>query len=136
MVRKAAGVLASLGLIGGAGSVAYNQHGDATVKITDQNGQVHSVQISSANGTSFSCPSGTDAKLEPIDIRAGRIKLTLQALRRSERQVMTKYPTHTAPHAVVVRYAALIRRDDRLVDAFNAEIDAHNAILHRDCTAD
>ena len=36
MIRKAVGALAGLGLIGGAGSVAYNQHGDATVRITDQ----------------------------------------------------------------------------------------------------
>jgi len=39
-----------------------------------------------------------------------------------------------APAPVVDRYNALGRRDNRLVAAYNAEVEAHNAILERDCT--
>jgi hypothetical protein len=132
VIRKAVAGLAGLGLIGGVGSVAY-KHGDAMVKIKDASGQVHTVVIGGDGGRQYSCPSATDNRLEPIDIRAGRIKLTLQAVRRSEQAIERRYPGHIAPHAVVVRFNALARRDDRLVTAYNAQIDEHNAVLDRDC---
>ena len=136
MIRKAVGALAGLGLIGGAGSVAYDQHGDATVKIKDTAGHVHTVQIAAASGKAFSCPAGTRDKLEPYDLRAGRIKLTLLQVRRTEAAIERRYPTHTAPNAVADRYNALLLRDHRLVVAFNAEVDAHNAIIDSSCTRD
>jgi hypothetical protein len=119
-------------LIGGAGTVVYNNSGDATVRIQDQKtGQVQTVRITSG-GQRFSCPSGTREKLEPHDIRAGRITLTLQQVRREIRKIDDQYPGNVAPGPVVDRYNALVRRDDRLVAAYNAEVD----ILERDCTAD
>lgn len=134
VVRKAVTALAGLGLIGGAGSVVYNQHGDATVKIKDSSGKVHAVVIKS-NGKSFSCPVGTHDKVKQYDINAGRIELTLQAVRRSERAIERRYPKNVAPHKVVVQFNALVKREGRLVDAYNAQADAHNAIINRDCTA-
>ena len=128
--------LTGLGLIGGAGSVVYNHNGDATVKIKDGSGHVRTVQITSAGGKTFSCPSGTHDKTAPIDLEAGRIKLTLQTVRSAERKIELRYPSHTAPAAVADRYNALLRRDNRLVDAFNAQVDAHNAIVDRLCTPD
>lgn len=134
MLRKAAAGLAGLGLIGGAGTVVYNNNGDATVKIKDdRTGKVQSVFLG-GGGKSFSCPSGTHDKVEPYDIKLGRIKLTLQRLRREERGIEKRYPSNRAPNRVVVRYNALGHRDDRLVAAFNAEVDARNAIIDRDCT--
>src|SRR3954466_16164404 len=99
MFRKAAAALAGLGLIGGAGSVAYNQHGDAIVKIKGKDGHVQTVSIKASGGATFSCPSGTRDRLAPLDIKAGRIKLTLQQVRRQENQLERRYPTHEAPHA-------------------------------------
>lgn len=136
MLRQAAASLAGLGLIGGAGTVIYNNSGDATVKITDdKTGKVQTVQIRAAGGKSFSCPVGTNDKLEPYDIKLGRVKLTLQQVRRAERKIDQRYPSHRAPGAVVDRYNALVRRDRRLVAAFNALVDTRNAIVDRDCTA-
>jgi hypothetical protein len=134
MLRKAAAGLAGLGLIGGAGSVVYNHNGDATVKITDAAGHVQTVQLGSGNGRAFSCPDGTSDKLKATDITAGRIKLTLQKVRREEAALERRYPHgRGATQRVVARYSALVHRDNRLVDAFNAAIDAHNAVLHEDC---
>ena len=135
MVRKGVAVLTGLGLLGGAGTVAYNNHGDATVKIKDAHGQVHTVVIKGNSGKQFSCPSGTDDKLKPYDLKAGRIELTLQGVRRSERAIQRRYPKAAAPEKVIVTYKTLIARDDRLVDAFNSQVTAHNAILNRNCTA-
>ena len=133
MVRKAVAALTGLGLIGGAGSVVYNQHGDATVKIKDAGGQVHSVVIGS-DGKQFSCPPGTHEQLQGYDLRAGRIKLTLQAVRRTEHAIEARYPGSVAPHPVVVRFKALHARDNRLVDAYNLQVDEHNAVITRNCT--
>ena len=106
------------------------------MKIKDKNGTVHSVQLTGVGGKKFSCPDGTHDKVAPLDIKLGRIKLTLQQLRVQEDKLDRQYPNHTAPHAVVVRYNALAHRDDLLVAAFNAQVDAHNAIIDRDCTQD
>jgi hypothetical protein len=135
MFRKAAAGLAGLGLIGGAGSVIYGNNGDATVKIKDPaTGQVQSVHLS-GGGPSYSCPDGTGDKLQAYDIKLGRIKLTLQKVRGSERAIETQYPGHNAPARVVARYRALAQRDDRLVAAFNAEVAARNGVLESDCTS-
>jgi hypothetical protein len=46
MLGKVAAGVAGLGLIGGAGTVVYNNHGDATVKIkNEKTGRVQSVRI-------------------------------------------------------------------------------------------
>jgi hypothetical protein len=134
MVRKAVAALTGLGLLGGAGTVAYNNHGDATVKIKDAHGQVHTVVIRSNGGKQFSCPSGTDEQLKPYDVQAGRIELTLQVVRRSERAIEARYPGSVAPHTVVVRYRTLHARDNRLVAAYNAQVTAHNSLIARNCT--
>jgi hypothetical protein len=135
MIRKLAAGLAGLGLIGGAGTVIYNHNGSTTVRITDpKTGQVQSVSIG-ASGQAFSCPAGTRNRLEPYDLEAGRIKLTLLRVRRVERAIERRYPSHNAPSSVARRYNALLRRDNRLVSAFNRAVGAHNAIISRDCTA-
>jgi hypothetical protein len=135
MLGKAAAGLAGLGLIGGTGTVIYNNSGDATVKIKDdRTGRVETVHLTGSNGRTFSCPLGTGDKLEPHDIRAGRIKLTMLRVRRELHGLERRYPSHRGPHNVVVRYNALVDRHNRLVTAFNGEVDTHNAILLRDCT--
>jgi hypothetical protein len=136
MLKKAAATgLAGLGLIGGAGTVVYHDNGDATVTITNSKGEVQSVTLD-AGGQSFSCPNGTTDKVKPHDIKLARIELTLRQVRRAEEKIQRQYPGNEAPAAVIDRYNALGRRDNRLVDAFNAEVDARNAIIDRDCTAD
>ncbi len=136
MLRKAVAGLAGLGLIGGAGSVIYKDNGDAVVQIRDKNtGKVQSVQIGGAHGRWFSCPAGTRDKVEPFDITLGRIKLTLRQLRRKEHGVEQRYPSHYAPSAFVDSYRALLRRDHRLVSAFNVEMDKRNAVIDQECTA-
>jgi hypothetical protein len=134
VLGKVAAGLAGLGLIGGVGTVAYNNHGDATVKIkNNKTGKVQSVRIE-AGGKTFSCPLGIDDKLKRYDIAAGRIKLTLRQVRGEEHVLLARYPAG-APASVVTHFNALRRRDDRLVAAYNGEIRSHNAILRRDCTA-
>ncbi len=133
MIRRLAAGLAGLGLIGGAGTVIYNHNGSTTVRIKDpQTGKVQSVSIG-GTGNAFSCPAGTHKKLEPYDLAAGRIKLTLLRVRRTERALERRYPAHNAPVAVARRYNALLRRDGRLVRAFNRMVDAHNAVIDRLC---
>jgi hypothetical protein len=134
LLGKAAAGLAGLGLIGGTVAVIHNQNGDETVKIkNDTTGQVQTVRISGAGGKPWSCPADEDSKLDPYTVRAGRIKLTLQQVRRVEHQLFRQYPKG-APHRVVVRFNALHLRDGRLVDAYNAQVAEHNAIIRRDCS--
>jgi hypothetical protein len=134
MLGKLVAGLAGLGLIGGAGTVVYNNHGDATVKIkNEKTGRVQSVRIE-AGGKEYLCPMGINEKLKPYDLAAGRIKLTLRQVRRVEHALLRQYPGG-APGSVVTHYNALGRRDDRLVAAYNREIRGHNAILRRDCSA-
>jgi len=135
MLRKVAAGLVGLGLISGAGKVAYDKNGDAVVKITDRKtGKVQTVHINSVHGKSYSCSSGASSKLQAYDIEEGRIKLTLLQVRARERKIERQYSGSVAPHAVVVRYKALNSRDDRLVSAYNKEVEAHNAILGQQCT--
>jgi hypothetical protein len=93
-----------------------------------------SVTLSGVGGT-FSCPEGTHKKVEPYDVTLGRIKLTLQQVRRQEHGLERRYPSHRAPGPAVDKYNALRHRDHRLVAAFNAEVDARNALLKRDCSS-
>ena len=71
MLRAAATGLAGLGLVGGVGSVVYDDDGGAQVTIKDKQGGTESVKIGGGGGKEFSCPSSTSDQLEPIDIRAG-----------------------------------------------------------------
>jgi hypothetical protein len=136
MVKKAAGILARLGHIGGAGSVAYDHHGNATVRIKDKNsGIVHTVHLGGRNGRMYSCPAGEHDKLSRYDLALGRIKLTQQPISRTLRTLDREYPGHTAPAPIVTRFNTLLRRYHRLVRAYNAEVDARNAVLKSDCTA-
>ena len=134
MIGKAvAAGLAGLGLIGGAGTVIYNNSGDATVKVRDSaTGKPLSVHLRSG-GHSFNCPDGERAKVEPNIVELGRIELTIRRLRREERKVERRYPSGLAPHPVVVRYKSMFRRDRRLVAAFNVDVDRYNATLNADC---
>ena len=132
MVRRVVAGVAGLGLIGGVGAVAYDDDGTAKVTITDKAGHKETVTIA-GGGKKFSCPNGTDAKLEPIDIEAGRVKITLRHVRQSMGTIEKRYPDHHAPHKVVVRYNRLVTREGKLVDAYNTAIDKHNAVLTSDC---
>jgi hypothetical protein len=133
MVRRIAAGLTGLGLIGGAGAVAYNDDGSAKVTITDKQGRKESVTIGGGGGQSFTCPDGTQAKLEPIDLRAGRVKITLRHVDKRLDAMGKRYPGGKGPHDAVVRYNALVKRNHRLVRAYNAAIDEHNAVLNSDC---
>jgi hypothetical protein len=132
--RAATAGLAGLGLIGGAGAVAYNDDGSATVKIKDKRGGEQTVPLyGDSGGKTYSCPTDAEDRLAPHDIKAGRIKLTLRQVRRVERKIEAQHPSHAAPGPVVDRYNALLRRDKRLVSAYNSTVDRRNAILKRDC---
>ena len=133
MVGKVAGGLAALGLIGGAGAVAYDDDGTTTVTVTDKQGRTESVEIAGDNGRRFLCPDGTEAKLEPIDIRAGRVKITLRRVNKRISAIEKRYPDREAPGNVVHRYNGLVKRHGRLVEGYNDAVDAHNAVLAADC---
>jgi hypothetical protein len=132
MVRQVVAGVVGLGLVGGVGAVAYDDSGSAKVTITDKAGHKETVTIA-GGGKSFSCPKGTDAKLQPIDIEAGRVKMTLRHVRQSVGTLDKRYPDHHAPNSVVKRYNRLVSREGKLVDAYNTAIDKHNAVLHADC---
>jgi hypothetical protein len=135
MLGKAAAGLTALGLIGGAGTVIYDSSGDATVKIADPKiGTAQTVTIKGDGSKTFECPDGTQSKLDSTNIRAGRIKLTEQPVRRAMAKIERQYPSHRAPGPVADRYNALFDRDHLLVSAYNAEIREHNAILERECS--
>ena len=131
-MRRIIGGLAGLGLIAGAGSVVYNHHG-ATVQIKGPNGQVQNVHIAFGK-QHYQCPSGEDSKLNPVLIREGRIKLTVQGLEADLRKIDRKYPGKHAPHSVVTRYDADVVRGRRLLKAYRAAVHEYNGILGRDCT--
>ena len=121
--------LVGLGLVGGAGSVVYDDDGSATVKIKDQRVRLGG----GAGGKMYSCPPGTKGKLSPHDIRAGRITLPLRQVRRQERKIDKQYPGTTAPRLIASRYNGLLRRHKRLIAAYNTSVDRRNAILEADC---
>ena len=133
MIGRAVGAgLVGPGLIGGAGAVVYNDDGSATVTIKDRSGQAQTVRLE-GGGKMFSCPDSTEAKISPYDVRLGRIDLTLRQVRRKEGQLERRYPDQTAPAPVVNRYNSLLRRDKRLVAAYNTTVDERNAIIDADC---
>jgi hypothetical protein len=96
-VRQVAAGLAGLGLVGGVGAVTYNDDGTAKVTISDKQGRTEPVKIEGDRGQNFSCPDGTEAKLEPIDIQAGRIKITLRRVHKSISAIEKRYPGREAP---------------------------------------
>ncbi len=135
MVKRIAAGLVGVGLIGGVGAVTYGDDGTATVTIEDH-GTKHTVTLPmEVGGKSYSCPSATQDKISSYDVNAGRIKLTLQQVRRQEKVIDKRHPGRTAPKAVARRYNKLLRRDDDLVDRFNSAVDDRNAILRTDCTS-
>ena len=140
MIRQFAAGLAGLGLIGGVGSVVYNNDGDATVKIKDTSGHVQTVTIKSGDGPKYMCPESAENKLKPADITLGRIELTIQHVEREEKREVKKikhlYPNGGPPDSVLKRYYALYRRDVRLVKGYNAESDARNNVLSQECELD
>ncbi len=132
-MRRIVAGLAGLGLVAGAGSVVYNHHG-ATVQIKGPNGQVHSVHLAFGK-QHFQCPPGEDSKLNPILIRQGRIKLTLNGLETDLRKIDHEYPTAKhAPHSVIRHYNADVSRGRRLLKAYRSSVHEYNATLARDCT--
>jgi hypothetical protein len=140
MVGKLAGGLVALGLIGGAGALAYDDGGttkatvpDTHVIVTDKQGRTETVAIAGDDGRLFSCPDGIDAKLEPIDKRAGGAKLKLRRVTKRINAIEKRYPEGKAPGHVVDRYNGLVDRHRRLVKAYNHAVDAHNAVLKADC---
>ena len=147
VVKQAVAGLIGLGIVGGAGAVTYGDDGTAEVTITDAQGHEETVEIAGDNGKVFMCPDGTDALLEPIDIEAGRIKITMRrvgkrmdANDKNIDSIDKRYPGREAPGDVVDRYNRLVKRDKRLVkrhnrltDAYNAQIDKHNAVLDSEC---
>jgi hypothetical protein len=133
VVRRVVAGLAGLGLVGGVGAVTYGDDGSATVTITDKNGKAQTVTIKSDGGKTFSCPDGTEAKFEPIDIRAGRVQLTLRGVHKSMSALEKRYPGGKAPAGVVKRYDKLLKREHQLVKAYNETVDEHNAIIDSDC---
>lgn len=134
-MRRIIAGLAGLGLVAGAGSVAYNHNG-ATVRIKGRNGQVQSVHIG-LSGRQYSCPSGEHDKLNPLLIQAGRIKLTLNGVEAKLHRIVAKYRTRSrfahAPRQVRERFAAELTQRKRLASAFNAAGHRYNTLLHADC---
>jgi hypothetical protein len=123
MIGKAAAGIAALGLIGGVGHVVYDNNG-AKVTITDH-GKSKSVHIATSDEQTYTCPDSASREVKQHMIRLGRIKLTVQQVRREYRQLGEQD----------YRYSGLVGRAVRLVRAYNAEVNATNAILGRDCEA-
>jgi hypothetical protein len=113
-----------------------NDNGDSTVTFkNEQTGKTQSVTLPAAAGGRVRCSLDTLEELKAYDIALGRMKLMLDQVRRQERSIELKYPSHTAPDAVVVQYNALWRREHRLIDLYNNQNHIRNAKIDRDCTA-
>jgi hypothetical protein len=125
--------LASLGLVGGAAAIHYNDSGGATVKVKDH-GVTRTVKLGGPGGQTYSCPNSAFEKMKPIDIQSGRIKLTVQDVEGEMKQIQAQNPGNVVPPGVVRRYNDLLRRDDQLITAFNNTVAQHNQILQSDCT--
>jgi hypothetical protein len=114
MLRWIATGAAALGLIGGAGAVAYHDDGSATVKIkNDKTGQTQSVDLKGdESGPSYMCDSDPTEHLKQYDVELGRIKITMQGAQADP------------------------SRYNQLVDAFNALNDERSQVLEDECDAD
>jgi len=136
MIRGLIGTgLAGLGIVGGVAAIHYSDNGSATVTVKNH-GVTRTVKLRGAGGPTYSCPVGTVSKLRPVDILSGRIKLTIHDVERKLKPLKARYPGGTAPGAVVRYYNGLVRRDRRLVRAFNDSVAQHNRIIRTDCTKD
>jgi hypothetical protein len=85
-------------------------------------------------GKRYSCPLGTDDKLQPHRVRMGEIELQLRAVRARERAIARRYG-HALPAGPWARWTRLLHRERHLVHAYNVQADEHNAIIDSDCTA-
>jgi hypothetical protein len=136
MVRGIVASVVGLGLIGGVGAVTYNDDGTATVRIDERNTPNDASDDArvtfKTNGKAYSCPDGIEEQLEPGDIEAGRIKITMRRLGKQLRAIEKANP-EGAPPAVYARYKRLAKRHDDLVDRFNDAVDRHNGILEASC---
>jgi hypothetical protein len=99
---------------------------------TARNGTVR-VKLS-YDGKIYSCPRGTHDRLQPYRVRMGGLKRRLLDVRAQERAIARRYG-HTLPAGAWARWTRLLRRDHRLVHAYNAQAHAHNAIIDSECTA-
>ena len=136
MLREAAAGVVGLGLIGGVGSVVYEDDGTTKVTITDKSGKEQTVSLD-GSGPAFTCPPEANARIEEIDVESGRVKLTLQKVEEDLEAIEERYPKKSKPPArVVKRYRQLTKQHKGLVKAFNATIDEHNAVLEKECTKD
>jgi hypothetical protein len=134
MVGRIAAGLATVGLIGGVGAVTYSDDGTPTVTVEDHGTKSNVTLPMLVGGKTYSCPASTEDKISPYDVNAGRIKLTLQRVRRQEKSIKERYPGTRAPKVIADRFNKLARRDDALVDRFNSAVDERNAIIRSDCT--
>ena len=133
MFREVAAGVVGLGLIGGIGSVTYNDDGSTNVTITGEDGKKQSVQLE-GDGPAFTCPDGVTARIEEVDVESGRIKLTLQKVEDELDAIQRKYPKSKRPPArVIKRYDRLVKQDKKLIKAFNASVDEHNKIIDEEC---
>ena len=138
MIRGIVTGVVGLGLIGGAGSVAYHDDGTATVKVDERNTPGDASDDArvtfKASGNKYSCPPGVRDQLEPGDIKAGRIKITMKRNRQQVHVIEKAHPDRVLPPAVYDKYQLLAKRDKALVAAFNDQVAHHNAILKVNCT--
>ena len=138
VIRGVVATIVGLGLVGGVGAATYNDDGTTTVTIDEHNtpddARDDARVTFKTEGKAYSCPEGVEEKLEPGDIEAGRIQITLRRTRKQLRAIEKSHPGDTLPPAVYDGYHKLSERYDALVDRFNDQVDRHNAILEADCT--
>jgi hypothetical protein len=139
VIRGIAATVVGLGLIGGVGAVTYADDGTATVTIDEHNTPKNKkddarVTLKSDGGESSSCPPDISEKLEAGDIESGRVKLTLDRVRKRIVAIEKANPGNTLPPKLYDEYQALAERDDALVKRFNEGVDRHNATMEANCT--
>ena len=57
----------------------------------------------------------------------------MRGVRKDMRAIEKRYPSARPPAKVVARHDRLAKRGRRLVKAYNAAIDEHNAVIASDC---
>ena len=127
--------MASLGLVGGAAAVKYDDNGSATVTFTDH-GKTRTVRLGVAGDPDYSCPAGIDRRLAPTDKLSARIKLTLRQVGVELDRIEAQNPGRVAPPGAARRYNGLAARERGLAKAFNRSVAEHNAVLEDVCTED